>query len=156
MPDGRALLFASDRNGEPFGIYSVASSGGPLRRLEGTGAGAQSPVVSPDGREIVFVGYTAAGYELFSLPLPTATWRDVPGAAPVEARPQASAPMASSSAPYRPWSTLLPRFWMPVIESSGGELSAGAGTAGADALGRHNYGAEVTWAAARARPDWSV
>jgi hypothetical protein len=45
---------------------------------------------------------------------------------------------------------------MPVIESSGGELSAGAATAGADALGRHNYVAEVTWAATRARPDWSV
>jgi hypothetical protein len=45
---------------------------------------------------------------------------------------------------------------MPVIASSGGELSVGATTAGADALGRHNYAATVTWASARARPDWSV
>jgi hypothetical protein len=44
---------------------------------------------------------------------------------------------------------------MPVIQSTGGELSAGAATAGLDALGRHTYGAAVTWAASRARPDWS-
>ena len=156
MPDGRAIVFASDRNGEPFAIYSIPSGGGPLRRLEGTGSGVQSPVVSPDGGEIVFVGYTVAGYELFSLPLATATWREVPSALPAQGTPAASGPIASASTPYRPWGTLLPRFWMPVLASTGGELSAGAATAGADALGRHNYAATVTWAATRARPDWSV
>ena len=162
MPDGRAILFASDRGGEPFAIYSVPSGGGPLRRLGGTGAGVQSPIVSPDGRQVVFVGYTAAGYELFSLPLAAAAWRevDIPLDAPIPSafgrtRPVTPAPPLPST-PYRPWSTLLPQFWMPVVESSGGELSAGAATAGADALGRHNYAATVTWAATRARPDWSV
>jgi hypothetical protein len=44
---------------------------------------------------------------------------------------------------------------MPIVESTDGELSAGAATAGADALWRHGYAGSVTWAASRARPDWS-
>ncbi len=161
MPDGRAVLFASDRNGEPFAIYSAAFPGGALRRLESAGVPAQSPIVSPDGRELVFVGYTAAGYDLFSVPLSTATWRDVvpsPAAPTSAALPSAGlGPGTAGSAEqaYRPWRTLLPRFWMPIVESTDGEFSAGAATGGADALGRHGYGGSATWAAARARPDWS-
>jgi hypothetical protein len=127
--------------------------------------------VSRDGRELVFVAYTAAGYDLFSLPLSSAMWRDVPAApatvAPVvpgfgglsaiEGRPvgPSSVVPARPAESYRPWRTLLPQFWTPIVESTGGELSAGAETAGFDALGRHAYGAAVTWATARARPDWS-
>jgi hypothetical protein len=166
MPDGRAVLFASDRDGAPFAIYSVPVSGGSLRRLEGAGVGVQRPVVSPDGADLVFVGYTAAGYDLFSLPLATATWREtgvasVPSAEAVSGpplSPEARMTPTSTPAPpssYHPWRTLLPQFWMPVIESSEDELSAGAITGGTDALGRHAYAASVTWAGTRARPDWS-
>jgi hypothetical protein len=57
---------------------------------------------------------------------------------------------------YRPWRTLAPQYWAPVIESNNGETSAGAATAGTDALGRHTYGTTIVWAATRLRPDWSV
>jgi WD40 repeat protein len=163
MPDGRVILFASDRGGQPFAIYAVTVSGSSIRRLEGTGVAVQSPVVSPDGR-LLFVGYTDAGYDLFSVPLSTAVWRDVPlGASPAASSAKAAAPAelkaGATPAPdsdYRPWRTMLPQFWMPVIESTGGELSAGAGTAGFDALGRHQYVASVAWASSRANPDWSL
>ena len=168
MPDGRAILFASDRDGSPFAIYSVATAGGQLQRLEEAGVAVQRPVVSPDGRELVFVGYTAAGYDLFSVPLSGLTWRDV--SAPEAPAPESVTQTSSSSRlgasagaiggtradSYGPWRTLLPQFWMPIVESTNGELSAGALTGGADPLGRHAYGASVTWAATRARPDWSL
>jgi hypothetical protein len=153
-----AILFASDRDGAPFEIYAADVSTGATRKLRGAGISAQSPVVSPDG-ELVFVGYTADGYDLFSLPLASAAWTDVPGTVQgTPARPSASAvaPATAADTEYRPWRTLLPHFWMPEIVSEGGEASAGASTLGSDALGRHAYAGALTWAATRLRPDWSV
>ena len=75
-PDGRALLFASDRSGGPFDLYRVtlAPEGDSftpagLERLTEAAGGAKAPDVSPDGRTVVFVGYTVDGYDLFSMPL---------------------------------------------------------------------------------------
>ena len=153
------ILFASDRGGEPFGIYAADVTTGSTRKLGGAGISAQSPVVSPDGRELVFVGYTVDGYDLFSLPLASAGWTDVPAAAQgTPARPAASpiAPSKAADTAYRPWRTLAPQFWTPEIVSDAGEISAGAATLGGDALGRHAYAATLTWAATRRRPDWSV
>jgi Tol biopolymer transport system component len=154
----RTILFASDRNGEPFGIYAADIATGATRKLGGAGISAQSPVVSPDGRDLVFVGYTADGYDLFSVPLASAVWTDVAGATG-SARVPATQPTVSSTVAdtaYRPWRTLAPQFWVPVIESNNGDVSAGAATAGMDALGRHAYGTTLVWTATRLRPDWSV
>lgn len=159
MPDGRTIVFASDRDGEPFAIYSVDVASGSLRRLDGAGVAAQSPVVSPDGRALVFVAYTAAGYDLFSIPLASARWSDVRASAPHRRTPPPAPPASGGTAvdaPYRPWRTLLPQFWIPIVESTGGDVSAGAATAGSDALGRHGYGAAATWGTGRSRPDWSL
>ncbi|MFL6279884.1 MAG: BamA/TamA family outer membrane protein, partial [Vicinamibacterales bacterium] len=155
------VLFASDRGGEPFSIYAVDVGSGAVRRLNGTGPSAQSPAVSPDGKTIVFVGYTTDGYDLFSLPLASASWTPVDSAAvsaaPAQAeRPPASPPNTNPDTVYRPWRTLVPQFWMPVVESDSGELSAGATTGASDALGRHAYGATVAWTSSRLRPDWSI
>jgi hypothetical protein len=154
-----AILFASDRDGGPFSLYSIDLSSGVLRRLNGIGHSAQVPVVSPDRRTVVFVGYTADGYDLFSLPLSSASWSDVPASgARISTSEQsvAPAPVTTADNPYRPWSTLLPRFWTPIIQSDASELSFGAETAGGDALGRHSYDGTIAWAASRLRPDWSL
>jgi hypothetical protein len=153
------VLFASDRGGEPFNIYSVDIASGAVRHLRGAGSSAQAPAVSPDGKTLVFVGYTTEGYDLFSMPLASATWSTVsaPSSASTPARPAPlTGPIATPDHAYRPWRTLVPQFWMPILESDAGEVSAGAATQASDALGRHTYGATVAWTSSRARPDWSV
>lgn len=152
------VLFASDRGGQPFSIYSVDIAGGALRRLDGTGS-AQSPAVSPDGKTLLFVGYTEDGYDLFSVPLSSASWSSVdsrPGPAASSPGDPSSPIEAKADTAYRPWRTLAPQSWMPIVESDAGEVTAGAETGASDALGRHAYGATVTWASSRARPDWAV
>ena len=160
MPDGTSVLFAAARDGEPFRVHRVDPETGELAVLEGTGASAQAPAVSPDGLTIVYVGYTEAGYDLFSLPLADARWTPIvpdPAAAGAASRDPAAAEGLPAWSPreYSPLPTLAPRFWTPTVESDGDELVAGAATAGADALGRHAYVVQGGWST-RARPDWSA
>ncbi|MEO8522122.1 MAG: hypothetical protein ABI603_12210 [Acidobacteriota bacterium] len=155
LPDGSSILFASDRDG-PFGIYQVEVATGATRRLLGAARGAQSPALSPDGR-LVFVGYTADGYDLFALPLAAARW-SAPAASDPDSAP-APLPDRVEALPgraYRPWSTLPPRYWVPVIETRQGQVLAGAATGGGDALGRHAYAASGSWITPRHRPDWRL
>ena len=72
-PDG-ALLFSSDREGRGSESTERIPALGELWRLEGTGPDARFPEVSPDRHTLVFVGYTADGYDLFSVPLTSASW----------------------------------------------------------------------------------
>lgn len=155
LPDGSSILFASDRDG-PFGIYQVDVATGATRRLLGAGRGAQSPALSPDGR-LVFVGYTADGYDLFALPLAAARWSaPLAGGAETSPAPLQRQAAAVPSRPYRPWPTLPPRYWVPVIETRQGQVLAGAATGGSDALGRHAYAASGSWIVPRNRPDWRL
>jgi hypothetical protein len=41
--------------------------------------------------------------------------------------------------PYSPWSSLLPRSWLPLITLADGAVALGAATFGQDALGLHQY-----------------
>jgi WD40-like Beta Propeller Repeat len=161
LPDGR-LLYASDWEGDGFRIYATDVETRATLRLEGTGISASSPEPSRDGRTLVFVGYTVDGYDLFSIPLPSARWTPVdpaaggtPGVAASDRQPALASPTISSKT-YSPWRTLAPRSWTPTIESDSGELVIGAATATFDALARHAYAVEVGWSAERARPDWQV
>jgi Tol biopolymer transport system component len=156
------VLFASDRGGQPFRIYAVDIASGTLRRLNGSGPSAQAPVVSPDGKTIVFVGYTSDGYDLFSIPIRPESWSNLDltttsdDASPSKPSPVIDDAKASGAAVYRPWRTLVPQFWMPIVKSDAGEVAVGAETGASDALGRHVYAADVAWASSRTRPDWSV
>src|SRR5262249_47925196 len=57
---------------------------------------------------------------------------------------------------YRPWATLAPRFWTPIVGSDGGEFLAGAEIGGGGALGRPAYAATGPWATSPGRPGWAV
>lgn len=167
-PDGRGLLFASDRAGGSFQIYLADPLSDRLQRLTNAGATAQSPAVSPDGARLVFVRATSEGFDLFALGWAAATWEvaddppasvlpnvtPVSGAGDDMAQPNdRSYAVVPPPLNYTPWSSLAPRFWSPLLVADGDGLALGGTTAGADALGRHGYAAGVTWAN-RARPDW--
>jgi hypothetical protein len=185
-PDGRTILFASDAGG-PFNLYAVdvqtetagAVEASPIRQVTSLASGASYPDVSPDGRLLAYVGYTAAGYDVFVLPFENRTGyifreepdaaartKNVPGSVFRAARRPDGAPDDSvpPDAPgYRPWGTLPPRHWIPAFDSSDQQLKLGAETSGSDVLGRHVYAATVLFRVAgqagapgSPRHDWAA
>jgi len=182
-PDGRTIVFSSDREGGEFALYAlevrVGGAGqlaetGPLKlhRVARIAGGAMSPDVSPDGRVIAFVGYTPAGYDLFTLPLERESWTpltlDAPPPNPPGAEHPATLfegddPSVRAVSAYSPLGTLLPRYWLPDLRTEDGLLKAGFRTSSADVLGRHAFEAGFVWRLSggpaneplQARPDWS-
>jgi hypothetical protein len=154
-PDGTTILFSADLDGEPFNVFAVDLATGDVRRVTDTVGGAQFPELSPSGA-LTYVGYTAAGYDLFSVQTDHASWTAVVPAG-AQANPVRHT-MATDNPPpstaYRPQRTLAPTFWTPIIESDAGETVIGAGTLMFDALGRHTYAVDAGWSGARRRPDW--
>ena len=71
-PDGQVLYFASDRDGTRFQIFAMApgtTSPAAPQPVTFAAGGATAPDVSPDGRSLLYVGVTAAGYDVFEAPL---------------------------------------------------------------------------------------
>ena len=159
LPDGR-LLFLSDRDGDGFRIFATDIGSRQTARLEDAGTNAALEP-SRDGRTLVYVGYTPAGYDLFSLPLESARWTpvasDTIGPAPIKETPMETPLVPATAAPARyPLAHDRAAVLTPTLESDEDELVAGAATGGTDALGRHAYGIEAGWSTARGRPDWQV
>lgn len=179
MPDGTAVMFASDRGGGPFTLHRVDVESGIVSRIDRAGAGAQSPALSPNGSQLVFVGYSADGYDLYSLsmaasegsptsksPLPSpnsqlptlASQRPTSDAqlpTPTSQLPGSTA-VVGNDAPYTPWPTLAPRFWVPFFEADGDDTVIGAATGGFDALGRHAYSVSGGWTVPRNQLEGTV
>lgn len=158
LPDGRTILFSSDRAGDAFTLYAASLDGSSIHRVDGAGPGAQAAVVSPSGDRLVFAGYSSSGFDLYALPFDAATFTAAPSvtfaADTATASPTATAASARlPSRPYSPWDTLVPRFWIPYIETDGDDTVLGAGTAGFDALGRHSYTVTAGWAVPRQSAD---
>lgn len=121
-PDGRFLLFHSDRTGI-MNVYAWEIATGRLMQVTNVINGAYSPDVSPDGKTLVYVGYTKAGFDLFAMPFDESRWLEAPPY--VDTRP----PMPAVSEhrweprPYSAWPTLLPRrFGIQITEGSFGRV----------------------------------
>jgi hypothetical protein len=149
-PNGTTVVAAADFDGRPFDLYELIPGRNDVRRLTHTD-GARWPDVSPDGRTLVFVGYTADGHDVFSVP-----YRDRDGDRRTLVPPVTSEPAPAHdpstlamSVPerYSPVSTLLPTSWFPVLASAAGQVRFGAGTFGVDVLGRHTVSASASWLA---------
>ena len=151
-PDGRGIVVAMAHEDEPSSLYEIGlDAGAGVRRLTHLIGGATWPDVSPDGRVLAFVGYTAEGFELFRMPYPERSAEEPA----VSVRPavdaaggRAAAGVAASSVistAYSPLGTLLPTSWWPVITTDGDQLRAGATIFGSDVLGYDIYQAAATW-----------
>lgn len=142
-PDGRALVFRSDRDGVSE-LYALRLADGALSRLTRTLGGVSQPDLAGDGRRLVFASYSSRGYDLALADVDLAT------APPAEAfldslpPPQPDpAPVAARDGAYRPGSTLWPRFWVPYAATVDDQWRVGLATGAFDPLLRHAWGLEL-------------
>lgn len=152
--DGHQIFFSSDRDGA-LQLYSWKLGSAPAR-ISAAVTGLMSPEPSPDGESLASVLYTGKGYHLGVAPIDLAS---PPGRMVASLRrttcaqcvsdPVRTVPALEESRaplkPYSPMSTLLPRYWEPILFSStldGTEW--GAATSGGDVIGRHQYYANAT------------
>jgi WD40 repeat protein len=170
-PDGRAIVAAAADEERPFNLFEFQASGdGQVRQLTHVSGGALWPEISPDGRTIVFVGYTPDGFDIFSMPYPSTN--DVePNVVSAFRRTDDVVRRTDAerteppSTRYSPLPTLPPTSWFPLVEGDSAQLRIGAAVAGQDVLAYHAYAASATWLASSpadaptpgaANPDWSI
>lgn len=141
-PDGQYILFSADPD-RVYNLYAYRVSDGKFFRVTNVLTGAVSPTISPDGDEIAFVGYSSEGYDVYRMPLRPETWKPVEF--PKEALPEwAGYPRTDYPIePYRPWASLVPRFWLPLPLFPG--TGVGVFTLAQDVLFQHFYTVLVGW-----------
>jgi Tol biopolymer transport system component len=163
--DGSTVWFTSDATGVA-NIYSVPVTGGIPQRRTNVYGGAFFPTTT-DGTTIYYSDYSAAGFDI-ARTNGTGVWPVTPREVPrtvtgVERSPEQLAvpePAAlAGHSPYSPARSVLPRWWLPILEavSTSNEdqvdILVGALTLGSDALGFHQYEAQV---AARIREEYDT
>jgi hypothetical protein len=68
-PDGKLVFFASDRVLGIPNVFAFDRDSGRLWQVTNVTTGALYPEVSPDGKTLVYVGYTSYGYDLYAMAL---------------------------------------------------------------------------------------
>lgn len=117
-PDGRWLVFSSDRSGI-FDIYAKRWPDGPIQRVTRVLTGASQPVVTQDGKSVVFTLITAKGTDLASAPFDSAQFLPLDPSVIPDAIPQLAASDAPlPEHPYRALDTLWPTRWQPAFSFS--------------------------------------
>jgi hypothetical protein len=151
-PDGRYVVFSSDRTGIT-NLYAFDVGSGELWQVTNVLTGAIQPDVSPDGRWIVFSHYEVDGYHIARVPFEPGTWRLAPAVRPevlespvalADPRREVAAAEASTRR-YSPIPTVLPSTWVPIYDNRSG-LGRGFGVMswGTDLVGRHDWLASGT------------
>ncbi len=151
-PDGRWLLWWSDRSGIPNILAAPMDGDGDIRQVTNVLTGAFDPEVSPDGRTLYTSVYHHDGWRIEAMPLQPREWPAAEdavlgfadGMLPRTGGEAAAGPAAGgSAAPYSPWPTARPYFWLPEWQSfsttGGSHHFLGLSTAGADLVGRHAW-----------------
>lgn len=156
--DGRRVYFSSERSGLPqIYVADVTSFSPSIARITDAATGVFAPEVSPDHTRLASLLFSADGYHVGTAPLSEQlqlATADSSVASPragcstclnlVPGVPPLGAVDTSPARPYSPWRSLLPRYWLPVIESTTDDgTSFGAVTSGFDVVGRHAYTVEA-------------
>ena len=177
-PDGRTLLWSSDRTGIP-NLFAAPIDGngrpGAMRQVTNILTGAAYPAIDPAGEWIYYSAYHHDGWDVERVPYAPGTWfepfaddprflrgRDPPGTAAAESPatvaadpPGPAAAIETESRPYRAFRSLLPTYWQPLLSPPRGILDRdvvgrgfGFSTSGRDLVGRHRF-----WAWSRLIPE---
>ncbi|MBI2891085.1 MAG: PD40 domain-containing protein [Nitrospirae bacterium] len=162
-PDGRWLLFDSDRTGIP-NIFAWDRSTGEIRQVTNVETGAFQAVVvanresrignREEGWKIAYLRYQPEGHDVYVVEWAPESWPLAPPQAAerqVHTGPAAESAAASEpvSRPYSPLPTLLiPRFWIPEIFFNERGAQYGVVTFSVDPILQHAWMVEANY-----RPD---
>lgn len=146
-PDGRHLYFSSDRRTPATAetmvgianLYRMELATGRTEQVTNVIAGAYSPDVSPDGRHLVYLGYTSRGFDLFVLDLEQLQPRLSPEISQGRDDAIAVEEPALQSERYRPYRTLYPRSYQVEVNSDTFGQRLGVLLTGSDIAGFHDY-----------------
>lgn len=144
-PDGRTVLFSSDRTGIA-NVYAYDVATRTLRQVTNVVNGAYMPEASPDGKALVYVGYTSKGFDLFSMPLDVATF--LPVEPYVDAHPAPPEDPSNRNWPvvaYNPLPTLGPYTYSVNYASGVFGPAFTLGATGSDIVGNHSVAANLTY-----------
>lgn len=149
-PDGRYLLWSSDRGGirNVWALDLTSDKKAPaIYRVTDEPGGAFDPDVSPDGTRLAYVAHTGAGFVLRVVPYDPFSWSRTP-LRPGPENPAAATHSETAGGParaYSPWRSLVPTSWLPLWTESNATQGVFLGPyiAGSDVVGRHAYAAVV-------------
>jgi hypothetical protein len=157
-PDGKRIYFSSDRSGLPqIYVADVTAFSPSVARVTDAATGVFSPEVSPDRSKLATLLFSADGFHIGVAPLteqlllsPADSSRTSPRAGcstclnVVTGLPPVGAADTSRARPYSAWPSVLPRYWLPLFESTTDDgTSYGALTSGFDVIARHSYTVEA-------------
>lgn len=143
-PDGRYVLFSSDRTGIA-NIYAFDRQTKRLFQVTNVRTGAFYPEVSPDGKTLLYVGYSSYGFDLFVMEFDPRSFRTAPEA--FADRPEVAPDpqhVPYEIEPYSPLPSLRPRsFTVDYGPGTWGQALV-LRTAASDALGHHTIAGAIT------------
>jgi hypothetical protein len=133
------VYFVADY-GKVYNLWSVTRSSGALSRWTAASHGLRE-VSAPVGGELLLTTIEADGVALRSYRLPAAPLeqRAAPAPATSAMAARTAAPVPGAEGAYSPWSSLRPRYWLPLLQVGDGTFAVGVATSGQDALGVHQY-----------------
>jgi WD40-like Beta Propeller Repeat len=150
-PDGRQVVFVSDRTGiYNLWIYDLETES--LSRLTNMRGGAFWPDISPDGQSVAFTYYTSSGFDIGVIDFrPEEVITDDQLLPDRESKIYEYDEVEQSVSSYTPLTSVYPRYWMPYVNAApaffyflyggtGTVSSYGITTSGYDALEMHSFG----------------
>ncbi|MEB3221191.1 MAG: BamA/TamA family outer membrane protein [Candidatus Sericytochromatia bacterium] len=117
-PDGRGIVYVSDRMNGTFNLHVYDLATRQTRALTDVPGGAFDPAVSPDGKRIAFTTYSGRGYDVAWIPFeglrsPRNATVPPPGRKPeLPTLPPAT---VTGVTPYAPLTTMNPSTWFPLM-----------------------------------------
>ena len=142
-PDGHTLYLSSDRSGIA-NIYAYDTNSETLSQLTNVIGGAYSPTVSPDGKQLVYVGYGNRGWDLYQLKLDRTTTLSMSPVVDRPTRDVANEEVVANARTYQPLSTLYPRAISVDFGALAGNPALSVSAVGEDIAQFHRIQATIT------------
>ena len=156
--DGKRIYFSSDRSGLPqIYVADVTAFSPSVARITDAATGVFAPEASPDRSKLATLLFSADGFHIGVAPLTDSLHLSPADSSRTSPRegcstclnvatglPPAGTGDSSRSRPYSAWPSVLPRYWLPIFESTTDDgTSFGALTSGFDVIARHSYTVEA-------------